>query len=531
MQSFLAGTLTLAAAAVIARLLGVVPKVVLPRTVGMDVLGLYQLAYPVLVFLATVARFGMHVAVSGRVAEAMAAGRPEAVPRLIRAALGFSLSVAVLLALGLAGLAPVLAARIYLDPRLAWPLWGLAPAVPIIAAATIFRALFQGLGDMRPPAVGAVVETVVRVALALVLSAAFLPYGAEAAAFGLAVSIALGEIAGLGPLLWRLRLTPLGRRPKRPARPPERPAGRPERPANGPPADGSAFFHLWRIAYPVGLSGLVGALAYALEPGFVAHSFRAAGMEPEAASRAYGMLSGLAIFVLYFPTTLTYSLSTSLIPAISALREQKKPAAIHRRLDQSARMTALIAFPTAAFVFLFAEPLSGLLFGAEDVAPLLSVLAPFAPFLYFQGPLGAALQGLGWMRLTFWHTVAGATAKLLLIAALARQPELGVLGVAWALNGSLALVTLLHAGQLRRRIGWGPKGRDLVPALLAAGAAFLIARAFLYPALAGLGAPAAFLAASFGGFVLYGAFLWPSGGVGPDDVRRLAAAFTGRKAG
>ncbi|QZA33885.1 polysaccharide biosynthesis protein [Hydrogenibacillus sp. N12] len=516
MQSFLAGTLTLAAAAVIARLLGVVPKVVLPRTVGMDVLGLYQLAYPVLVFLATVARFGMHVAVAGRVAEAMAAGRPEEVPRLIRAALGFSLSVAVFLALGLAGLAPALAARIYLDPRLAWPLWGLVPAVPIIAAATVFRALFQGLGDMRPPAVGAVVETVVRVALALVLSTAFLPYGAEAAAFGLAVSIALGEIAGLGPLLWRLRLTPLGRRPKRPA--------------NGPPADGSAFSHLWRIAYPVGLSGLVGALAYALEPGFVAHSFRAAGMEPEAASRAYGMLSGLAIFVLYFPTTLTYSLSTSLIPAISALRAQKKPAAIHRRLDQSARVTALIAFPTAAFVFVFAEPLSGLLFGTEDVAPLLSVLAPFAPFLYFQGPLGAALQGLGWMRLTFWHTVAGATAKLLLIAVLARQPELGVLGVAWALNGSLALVTLLHAGQLRRRIGWGPKGRDLVPALLAAGAAFLIARAFLYPALAGLGVPAAFLAASFGGFFLYGAFLWPSGGVGPDDVRRLAAAFTGRKA-
>lgn len=514
MQSFFAGTLTLTAALGLARLLGVVPKVVLPRTVGLDVVGLYQMSYPTLVFFSAVSRFGMNVAVAKRVAEAKALGRTADIRRILRVALAFALGVSLPLSALLVMIAPTLAESFYLDTRLVWPLWGIAPAVPLIAVANVFRAYFQGLGDMRPTAVCAIVETGVRVGAALVLSAALFPYGEAVAATGLTLGIAAGELMGLFAIVALFyrgdRRTTARARSDR------------ETPVEDARGTHDVFRDLWRIAYPVGLTGIVGTLAYALEPSVVAHSFKAAGLTREAASAAYGMLSGLAVFVLYFPTTFTYSLSVTLIPAVSAYKAQKKTEGVIRRLHQSSRATALIAFPSAAGVFFFAEPLSTALFGTPEVAPILKTLAPFAPFLYWQGPLGAALQGLDRVRIGFIHTLVGSAVKLALIAVLARRPELGVLGVAWALNASLALVTSLHALRLHGEIGWSPRPSDVVPALISATTAFFASRVFVYvPLSAVVASGTAFAAAGIIGTAVYAVLLFVSGGITRRDLLRL----------
>ncbi len=52
-QSFIKGTMILLAAGIINRILGFVPRITLPRVIGPEGIGLYQMGYPFLIVVLT----------------------------------------------------------------------------------------------------------------------------------------------------------------------------------------------------------------------------------------------------------------------------------------------------------------------------------------------------------------------------------------------------------------------------------------------------------------------------------------------
>ena len=75
---------------------------------------------------------------------------------------------------------------------------------------------------------------------------------------------------------------------------------------------------LLRLSIPVTGSRLVGSLSYLLESILIARSLAAAGIATSAATAQYGALQAMVLPLLLLPTALTYSLSVSLIPSLSA---------------------------------------------------------------------------------------------------------------------------------------------------------------------------------------------------------------------
>jgi stage V sporulation protein B len=71
-QSFLNGAIILLAAGMTSRILGFVPRIMLPRIIGAEGVGLYQMGYPFLIMLITVITGGIPLALAKMVAEAQA---------------------------------------------------------------------------------------------------------------------------------------------------------------------------------------------------------------------------------------------------------------------------------------------------------------------------------------------------------------------------------------------------------------------------------------------------------------------------
>src|SRR5690606_15190802 len=92
-----------------------------------------------------------------------------------------------------------------------------------------------------------------------------------------------------------------------------------------------------------------------------------------------------------------------------------------------------------------------------QVGPLLQIIAPFSLFLYFQAPLAAMLQGLGMAKAAFYNSLFGAIVKTGMIFLLGSRPELGIRGVALALNIGMTLVTLLHFFSVIQHINYRPQ--------------------------------------------------------------------------
>jgi len=461
----------LLAAGIINRILGFIPRIVLPRIIGAEGVGLYQLGYPFLSVLVTVVTGGIPLAVAKWVAEARSIGDGAAERKIFRTALTLAFALSVPLA-GLAALAaPWLTTRVLTDPRVYTTFMLMLPVLPITAVSAVLRGWFQGRHNMMPTAVSTVAETVIRIVFVLLLSAALLPYGLEWAAAGAMMGVLAGEGFGLVVLLIHYV------RSRHAEHAPE---------AVGPAGPFPALRRLLGLAAPVTGSRLVGSLSYLLESIFTARSLAAAGIATGVATAQYGALQGMIIPVALLPTALTYSLAVSLVPSLSEAAVGRDRALIHKRLHQSTRIALVAGAPFAVAMYLFAEPICRLLYDHAEIAPMLRMLAPAALFIYLQAPLQAALQSLDKPGVALANTFIGAALKLTLIVWLASRPDLGIYGALIAIIVNIVLVTALHGLGVARAIGFTMKLPDFVKvgaAMTVMGAASLfVMKRWLLPA-------------------------------------------------
>jgi stage V sporulation protein B len=446
-QSFLHGTLILVGAGFITKILGFVYRIALSRIIGDEGMGLFQMAFPILLFVIVLATAGLPVAISKLVSEAEATGDEERIRFILRVSLGIVIVTSMVLT-GLTVLfAPWIASHLLTDERAVYALTGIAPVIPIVAIASIFRGYFQGRQQMNPYAAAQIVEQIVRIATILLLAQYLLPYGVEYASAGAMIGIVAGEGAGLFVLLRAFRNDP--RRP-------------PLRMRIGQKDRVGTLRRLSRLALPITASRTFGSLSYAVEPIVVSQSLAIAGIATTTATSLYGQLEGMAIPLVYFPAFITYALSVSLVPAVSEAAARGQGRLVEHRLRQAVRLSMIVGAPCAVWMFVLADPLTLLVYNNTEVARLMQILAPFAVFLYLQGPLTAILQGLDKANEAMRNSIFGSLIKTGLIFLFASRPSLGIDGVALAINCGIVIVTALHLLSIMRHIPFTVHLRDWI---------------------------------------------------------------------
>lgn len=443
-QSFFYGTVILILAGAITKVLGFANRIVLSRIIGAEGMGLYQMVVPLLYFLITLTTFGLPVAIAKQVAETEAANDPKKTRRFLLLSLLITggLSLLVCLLLFIAG--EWFSTWLFSDPRAHIALIAAIPVIPLASISAVLRGYFQGKHNMTPTAASQLVEQLVRMGLVVVMTTAFLDNGVEYAAAGAVASIIFGEAAGLLYIIWQFR-----RSSRQTA----------DQVIRSPlltslKQSKESLRQLISVSLPVTMSRLIGSIAYVLEPMIVPFSLMMAGFKTVEATTLYGQFAGMAVPLLLFPTFLTYSLSISLVPAVAEAAFQKNAPLVHRRIYQAMRITLIIGAPCTVLLFVFAEPLCGLLYKEPRVGELLREMAPFSVFLFFQAPLAAALQGLDHANVVMRNTLIGAIAKTVAMLVLTAQPAFGIHGAVIALNLSITLVTLLHFASLVKGIGF-----------------------------------------------------------------------------
>ncbi|WP_088102624.1 stage V sporulation protein B [Halalkalibacter urbisdiaboli] len=439
-QTFLKGTFILIMAGLVTRLLGFVNRIVVARIMGAEGVGLYMMAVPTLLLVITLTQLGLPVAISKLVAEAEAIGDRLRIKRILVVSLSVTSVLSIIFTIAMIGFAPLVSNYFLTDSRAYYPLIAIAPIVPIVALSSVMRGYFQGRQNMKPTAISQVIEQVVRITLVAIMTTAFLPLGLEYAAAGAMLSVVIGELASLMYMFFMFK------RNKR---------LRIRQDFFAHLKEGKKTFNdLMRISLPTTGSRLIGSLSLFFEPIVVAQSLALAGVATVVATRQYGELTGFVIPVLLLPTFITYSLSVSLVPAVSEAAAQNQYKLIHHRLGQALRIALISGGISAVVLYIFAEPIMTLMYDAPTVASYVKIMAPFTLFLYFQGPLQATLQALDLAKAAMMNSLFGAVIKIAAIFVLASRPEFGIMGAALAIVISFILVTLLHFASIVKTISF-----------------------------------------------------------------------------
>jgi stage V sporulation protein B len=440
MSKFLKGTFILLMAGLVTRVLGFINRIVIARFIGEEGVGLYMMAFPTMMLVVTITQLGLPVAISKNVAEAEARGDFPKIKKILVVSLATTISLSIIFTPALIFLAPYLSETLFTDPRTQLPLLAIAPIVPIVAISSVLRGYFQGRQNMRPSAISQVIEQLVRITLIAVLTKTFMPYGIEYAAAAAMVASVIGELISLLYLMTTFKLKKKFRLRKNFFQYVH--SGK------------STFNELMSIALPTTGSRLIGSISWFFEPIVVAHSLAIAGVAAVAATKQYGALTGFAMPLLLLPSFITYSLSTSLVPAISEANSKKNGKVIEHLLQQSLRFSLLTGGLAVVVLYVLAEPLMTLMYGTSNGSQFITLMAPFFLFYYFQGPLQAALQALDLARAAMINSLIGNLAKTAVIFLLASQPAFGINGVALGMVMGIVLITLLHFATMLKAVSF-----------------------------------------------------------------------------
>ncbi|MBB3111498.1 stage V sporulation protein B [Paenibacillus phyllosphaerae] len=438
-SSFMRGTFILSVAAFINRILGFVSGMFVARVLGAEGIGLLMIAHPLVPLVITITELGLPVAISKLVAEADARGESARVRQILRVSLavtGFlSVTLTTVSLLGSEWIASILLS----DQRAYYAMLAITPIAPIVAVSAVLKGYFRGKQRMQTIAVSDVLEYTVQIACVLALVHLLMPYGIIYAAAGAMAASVISEGVSLMFLLFSYKL-------------------RREAPLPGETwgyhlkTGKRTFGELLRIGLPSTGHGVIHSIYGAFQPLLITTSLAIAGVSTAVATKQFGLLSGFAFPLLFMPSFITQSLSTALIPAISEAAANKDRRLVHERMDQAMRLGLMIGAPATVILFIWATPLTTLIYGAPEAGLLLKILAPMFFLHYFDAPLHAILLGLGRANASLWNYVISTVLKAVAIFVLGS--ELGIVGVAYGMGIGIVILTVLNFFSISDSIGF-----------------------------------------------------------------------------
>lgn len=515
-QTFIQGTMILLAAGIVNRILGFIPRILLPRIIGAEGVGLYQLGYPFFLVLVTIIAGGIPLAVAKLVAEAESAGNPERSKSVLRTSLIFALASGLLFTVLCILGAPLASRYILTDARVYQTFVAMSPMIAIVAVSSVYRGYFQGKQDMIPSAASSIIETIARIICVLWFSYLLLPMGIEYAAAGAMLGVVAGEIAGMAVLLLQYRRLKLREGSSAAAKVPPSESTLPKKEGFVP-----MLRRIMRIAIPVTGGRLVGSMSYLLESITTAQSLAIAGIATAIATAQYGALQGMIIPLLLLPGALTSSLAVSLVPSLAEAQARGDMRTIHLRLHQSIRLALVTGAPFAVIMYVLAEPLCMLIYNNSEIAGMLKIMAPFALFLYVQAPLQAALQALDKPGRALINTLIGAIIKIILILYLASNPSFGIYGAILAIIVNFVIVTLLHGYSVAKTLNYRLPFLDIIKVccgmIIMAGATTYLNNHLQFSESQGI----QFLSAAFFSTLLYLVLAGITGLIDLHDIKRM----------
>ena len=408
----------------ISRIFGFLFRIFLSRSFGEESVGLYQMIFPLYILCLSLSTAGLQTAVSRITAEKTTLGHNKEADGVLTAALCLAVVISLIEILVIQDQAGSIAGSLFGDDRCMELILIISYALPFAAVHSCICGRSLGLGDTMLPAASQLIEQCVRI-LTVVLLWIFLR------TCGLTPSIRLaaaGVVAGeMAAALFTVR----GLRLQRPVR--------------------AGIRELFAFSAPLTANRTALTLLQSIEAVSIPASLIRYGMSATQAVSLYGVLTGMALPCILFPSALTGSVGTVLLPAVSAASTSGNRRSVFLLLRKAIVSCFSLGLACCLFFLLFGKMIGRFLFHSADAGRFIITLAWICPFLYVNSSLLNAVNGYGRTGTSFLISMSGLLIRI--AGVFLAVPKFGIQGYLWALLGAQLCTTVLASAFLVRLNG------------------------------------------------------------------------------
>ena len=430
---FLANTAILTGGTLLLRFSNIWFRAYILGKIGTQGMGVYQLTFSI--FALAIATC-TSLSVTRMVAEGR--GSPVCIRRCLLFSLCVSFAAAAILWVGSDFLA-----QHFLDLSSGLPLRLLAPGLPFMAICACLKGYFLAIRNSVIPAIAELLEQFTTIGATVGFFFIFTPFSA------LMLGSTAGEVASCAVVFLAYRVMTRKRPPKC---------------FN----DSGSYRQICHIAVPVLSGSFIRSFLNSTENLLVPRGLKHHGAGSDVALSQYGIIQGMVMPILLFPSSFLASLSSLLIPELAEANARGKHQAIEHSASRAFRFTLLFSFLITSVLIVYAEDLGELFYGSQQAGAFLRIMAPIIPLMYVDSIVDGMLKGLDQQAYSFRYNFIDSIMRVILIAVL--LPLFGVKAYIFILflseifNASLSISRLLKVARVDVDIiGW-----ILTPAVSAA---------------------------------------------------------------
>lgn len=422
-NAILKGTFILTGAGFLTRFIGFFFRMFLSHTFGEEQVGLYQLIFPVFALCFSICSAGIETALSRCVAQKLSFGKKEEADSLLYQALILALCLSLSLSFLMNKNATFLAIYILGDLRCEPLLSTLSYALPFASVHCCIHGYYLGQKQTKIPALSQFIEQLARVGAVYIMYLIFQNNHSQATIRLAVLGLVIGESVSSAfcfRCFLNTRHLPL------------------------------SFLRLWKdrhlgkelvkLSTPLTCTRVLTNLLQSIENISIPLRLQLYGFQNSEALSIYGVLTGMALPCILFPTALTNSVSTMLLPTVAEIQATSKT----KQLRSLIYKVILFGFSFGAFcglLFLFFGSFIGkLMFDSTLAGDFMRTLAWICPFLYVNTTLISIINGLGKTTISFLINICNLAIRILSVWY--GIPLFGMQGYLWGLLASQLIVSI-----------------------------------------------------------------------------------------
>lgn len=132
-----------------------------------------------------------------------------------------------------------------------------------------------------------------------------------------------------------------------------------------------------------------------LEHLLVPRGLKAAGYSADGALSGYGVIQGMVLPIVLFPSCIMGAVAELIVPELTAAQVQGEQQEIRRVSGRLIKLSLLFSGAVGLFMFMFSDMLGLSIYKSSEAGRYIRVLAPLIPVMYTDMTVDGCLKGLG----------------------------------------------------------------------------------------------------------------------------------------
>lgn len=405
------------------RLASFIFKMWMSRSLGAEIVGLYQIALSVLLMLFTITA-GAPTVLSRKVAEAGVNGDIKKQNALLSASAVMGLGVSAIICAVLYALGDRLS-FLFSNPQ-CLPLFFIM--LPTLLTSTLYASLrswFWGRKNFIAFSSTELVDEIVKIVLSIVFAGGFV--GTISGARGIALAMTISDAFCVLVLAILFFI------------------------AGGRIAKPKGFKQLTLGIVPLSATRIITSLGASLTALVIPQMLVKGGLSVAEATAEYGRVAGMALPLIMAPVTFISALSIVLIPDVASLRSKNDVGALRAKLSSCVTFGVVIASFFFAVYLPLGTSLGKILFGDEKAGNFVSYCSMMLFPIAIAQSTTPMLNSLGKEKNTLLHTFLGALAMLPCIIFMPRY--IGVYAMALGSGVCFLVISIANFIVLKKEVG------------------------------------------------------------------------------